>query len=204
MIGYYSYTVILTYLSLIFAMAGIHLSFNGFHQWAFICLIMCGICDTFDGMVARSKKNRTDEEKRFGIQIDSLCDLVAFGVFPAILGYTVGLSSVGWLAIEIFYVLAAVIRLAYFNVKEETRQQETDEKRKYYQGLPVTTASFILPLAYAFRDIIFGLDYIYGTLMVITGVLFIVDFKVPKVQSKGLAALAVLVIIELFQIVVMR
>ena len=78
MIGYYSYTVILTYLSLVFAMAGIHLSFNGMYQWAFICLIMCGICDTFDGMVARSKKNRTDEEKRFGIQIDSLCDLVAF------------------------------------------------------------------------------------------------------------------------------
>ncbi|EDS73831.1 CDP-alcohol phosphatidyltransferase [Thomasclavelia spiroformis DSM 1552] len=185
-------------------MAGIHLSFNGMYQWAFICLIMCGICDTFDGMVARSKKNRTDEEKRFGIQIDSLCDLVAFGVFPAILGYNVGLSSIGWLAIEIFYVLAAVIRLAYFNVKEETRQQETDEKRKYYQGLPVTTSSFILPLAYAFRYVIFELSYLYGALMLITGILFIVDFKVPKVQSKGLVALGILVIIELIQIVVMK
>lgn len=204
MIGYYSYTVILTYLSLVFAMAGIHLSFNGFYQWAFICLIMCGICDTFDGMVARSKKNRTDEEKRFGIQIDSLCDLVAFGVFPAILGYNVGLSSMGWLAIEIFYVLAAVIRLAYFNVKEETRQKETSEKRKYYQGLPVTTSSFILPMAYALRYVVFELSYIYGALMLITGILFIVDFKVPKVQSKGLVALGILVIIELIQIVVMK
>ena len=204
MIGYYSYTVILTYLSLIFAMAGIHFSFNGMYQWAFICLIMCGICDTFDGMVARSKKNRTDEEKRFGIQIDSLCDLVAFGVFPAILGYNVGLSSIGWLAIEIFYVLAAVIRLAYFNVKEETRQKETTEKRKYYQGLPVTTSSFILPMAYALRYVIFQLDYLYGALMLITGILFIVDFKVPKVQSKGLAALGVLVIVELIQIVVTK
>lgn len=204
MIGYYSYTVILTYLSLIFAMVGIHLSFNGMYQWAFICLIMCGICNTFDGMVARSKKNRTDEEKRFGIQIDSLCDLVAFGVFPAILGYNVGLSSIGWLAIEIFYVLAAVIRLAYFNVKEETRQKETTEKRKYYQGLPVTTSSFILPMAYALRYVIFQLDYLYGALMLITGILFIVDFKVPKVQSKGLAALGVLVIVELIQIVVTK
>ena len=165
---------------------------------------MCGICDTFDGMVARSKKNRTEDEKRFGIQIDSLCDLVAFGVFPAILGYNVGLSSMGWLAIEIFYVLAAVIRLAYFNVKEETRQQETTEKRKYYQGLPVTTSSFILPLAYALRYVIFGLDYIYGALMLVTGILFIVDFKVPKVQSKGLVALGVLVIVELIQIVVTK
>ena len=84
MIGFYSYTVILTYLSLVFAMVGIHLSVIGLYQWSFICLMMCGICDTFDGMVARSKKNRTEEEKKFGIQIDSLCDLISFGVFPTI------------------------------------------------------------------------------------------------------------------------
>ena len=64
MIGFYSYTVILTYLSLVFAMVGIHLSVIGIYQWSFICLMMCGICDTFDGMVARSKKNRTEEEKK--------------------------------------------------------------------------------------------------------------------------------------------
>lgn len=200
MIGFYNYTVILTYLSLAFAMVGIHLSFNGLYQWAFICLIMCGICDTFDGMVARSKKDRSEEEKRFGIQIDSLCDLISFGVFPAILGYNVGLSSVGWLAIEICYVLAAVIRLAYFNVTEETRQAKTSEKRKYYQGLPVTTSAFILPFAFSLRYVIFGLDYLYGTLMLITGILFIVDFKVPKIKGKGLAALGILVVVELVQI----
>ena len=176
MIGFYSYTVILTYLSLVFAMVGIHLSVIGLYQWSFICLMMCGICDTFDGMVARSKKNRTEEEKKFGIQIDSLCDLISFGVF------------------------AAVIRLAYFNVTEETRQQQTTEKRKYYQGLPVTTSAFILPFAFALRYVIFGLDYLYGTLMLITGILFVVDFKVPKLKGKGIIALGVLVVIELVQI----
>lgn len=201
MIGYYNYTVILTYISLAFAMVGIHLSVQGSYQWSFICLIMCGICDTFDGMVARSKKDRSEEEKKFGIQIDSLCDLIAFGVFPALLGYNVGLSSVGWLIIEICYVLAAVIRLAYFNVTEEIRQSQTEEKRKYYQGLPVTTSAFILPCAFALRYVVFGLDYLYGTLMLITGILFIVDFKVPKIKGKGLVALAVLVVIELIQIV---
>ena len=111
-----------------------------------------------------------------------------------------GLSSVGWLAIEILYVLAAVIRLAYFNVTEETRQQQTTEKRKYYQGLPVTTSAFILPFAFALRYVIFGLDYLYGTLMLITGILFVVDFKVPKLKGKGIIALGVLVVIELVQI----
>ena len=193
MIGYYSYTVILTYLSLVFAMAGIHLSFNGMYQWAFICLIMCGICDTFDGMVARSKKNRTEEEKRFGIQIDSLCDLVAFGVFPAILGYNVGLSSIGWLAIEIFYVLAAVIRLAYFNVQEETRQKETNEKRKYYQGLPVTSASLIFPAVCLLRHFLtVEMTYsIYAWVMFITAWAFIINFKVRKPGLKGILVMLV-------------
>lgn len=152
------------------------------------------------GMVARSKKNRTEEEKKFGIQIWFFMWSYFFGVFPAILGYNLGLSSVGWLAIEILYVLAAVIRLAYFNVTEETRQQQTTEKRKYYQGLPVTTSAFILPFAFALRYVIFGLDYLYGTLMLITGVLFVVDFKVPKLKGKGIIALGVLVVIELVQI----
>ena len=57
-------------------------------------------------------------------------------------------------------------------------------KKKYYQGLPVTTSSFILPLAYAFRYVIFELSYLYGALMLITGVLFIVDFKVPKYSQR--------------------
>jgi len=68
----------------------------------------------------------------------------------------------------------------------------------------VTTSSFILPMAYALRYVVFELSYIYGALMLITGILFIVNFKVPKVQSKGLVALGILVIVELIQIVVMK
>ena len=46
---------------------------------------MSGLLDTFDGKVARTKKNRTEDQKRFGIQIDSLCDIVCFGVCPVII-----------------------------------------------------------------------------------------------------------------------
>ena len=59
-------------------------------------------------------------------------------------------------------------------------------------------------MAYALRYVVFDLSYVYGTLMLITGILFIVDIKVPKVQSKGLVALGILVIVELIQIVVMK
>ena len=85
MIGVYDYTVILTYLSLVSAMCGCIVSTagNGHPYIGGFFLLFCGLCDTFDGKVARAKKNRTDREKAFGVQIDSLSDLVAFGVLPA-------------------------------------------------------------------------------------------------------------------------
>ena len=73
----------------------------------------------FDGKVARTKKDRTEVEKRFGIQIDSLADIVCFGVSPAILCYRMGMRGLTGVAILLFYVLAGLIRLAWFNVSEE-------------------------------------------------------------------------------------
>ena len=88
MIGFYDYTVILTYLSLLSAGAGIVVSLagGGHPFWGCFCLLFCGFCDAFDGKVARTKKGRTEMERNYGIQIDSLSDLVAFGVLPACIG----------------------------------------------------------------------------------------------------------------------
>ena len=88
MIGFYDYTVILTYLSVLSAGAGIIVSLTGAgHPYiGTMFLMLCGLCDTFDGKVARSKQNRTEKEKDFGVQIDSLSDLVAFGVLPTCIG----------------------------------------------------------------------------------------------------------------------
>ena len=88
MLGYYDYTVILTYFSLISAGVGIFLclSGNGHPYLGVFFLLFCGLCDAFDGKVARTKRDRTPEQRCFGIQIDSLSDLVAFGVLPACIG----------------------------------------------------------------------------------------------------------------------
>ncbi|WP_050637291.1 CDP-alcohol phosphatidyltransferase family protein [Candidatus Stoquefichus sp. SB1] len=188
MIGYYNYTVILTYLSLISALFGTHLAFRGNTVGSLICLLLCGAFDSFDGMVARTKKDRTEEEKKFGIQIDSLADMFSFGIFPALIGYTMGLDSWIWFVIFALYAVCAVSRLGYFNVAEEMRQKETTEKRKYYQGLPVTSSSLIFPAIYLLRYFLTPmLTYsIYGWVMLIVAIAFVVDFAVPKPGFKGI------------------
>ena len=84
MIGYYNYTVILTYVGMLFGFAGITYVGSGNLKMALICLLMAGLCDMFDGKVA-STRERTKQEKRFGVQIDSLSDLICFGGLPAVI-----------------------------------------------------------------------------------------------------------------------
>ena len=146
-----------------------------------------GLCDMFDGRIARTKKNRTAEQKGFGIQIDSLCDIVAFGILPAVI--TIVVCGSVWYAVLIaaLYVLAGLIRLAYFNVTEELRQQETDECRKTYTGLPITSAALIFPFFFCFLDIFQRAAILHVALLVVmalTGASFVMPFHIRKPRSK--------------------
>ena len=185
MLGFYNYTVILTYISLISGVTGMFFAVQGNVTAAVICLLFSGFCDLFDGKVARTKKDRTDQEKRFGIQIDSLCDIVCFGVLPAMIAVAVGCNRPWHAAAACFFVLCGLIRLAYFNVTEEDRQKATTENRKTYTGLPITSSSIIMPLVQCFRKL-FGaaLPWIYAALLIIVGILFISPITVKKPFSK--------------------
>lgn len=209
MIGFYNYTVILTYIGLASAVVGMTQVFGQNYRNALLCLIICGTCDMFDGKIARAKKDRTKQEKVFGIQIDSLCDLICFGMFTATLGYslTVGnekLKILGTVS-SVLFVLGAVIRLGYFNVVEQERQEITEEHREYYQGLPVTSVSLILPCIYILSVYFqfLPLEWMYNIAMMIIAFLFVLDFRVKKPGNVGviimtIAGLAVLAGVLIF------
>ncbi len=228
MIGFYDYTVILTYASLISAGIGIvtALSGEGHPYVGMFFLLLCGLCDTFDGAVARTKKNRTKMEKEFGIQIDSLSDLVAFGILPACIGSAAlrrstwfqGVQTLenGWktyivyfvlYTVLILYMLAALIRLAYFNVTEQERQETAGEsKRKEYTGLPVTNAALIFPtvLLIDFLCKPIDLTILYFVAVLFTGIAFLLKFTVKKWSKKGLWFVVGLGVFELLLFIIFR
>ena len=144
MLGFYNYTVILTYLGMLSGFTGIVCASSGNLKGALICLVIAGVCDMFDGKIA-STMERTRQEKRFGVQIDSLSDLICFGVLPAMIVY-VSLSGRLRLIPCALYTLCALIRLAWFNVDEEERQDRESGRRKVYLGLPVTSAAVLFPV----------------------------------------------------------
>ena len=183
-IGFYNYTVILTYLSLVSGLLGMRFACNGKIGLAICCLLFSGVCDMFDGVVARTKKDRDADQKNFGIQIDSLCDAICFGVTPATILYFSGVNSALGVAFLVFYVLCGVIRLAFFNVLETKRQTTEGGCAKSYRGLPVTTSSMIFPLFYLIGLVAPGnvMQILYYILPVVVGFLFIFDFSVPKID----------------------
>ena len=194
-LGIYDYTVILTYISLGISVFGITRALEGDFKVAIFCLALSGLCDMFDGKIARTKKNRTDDEKNFGIQIDSLCDVVCFGI----------VNTPAGIGALIFYSVASVIRLAYFNVSEAKRQNETSENRQYYQGLPITSMAIILPFLYLMRRYC-GLYFliVIHIAVIIVGLLFILDIKVKKPQNPVrilLVAVVALALAKMFRLI---
>ncbi len=209
MLGFYNYTVILTYASLLISSVGIYLAAAGHPFYALCCLLASGICDMFDGKIARTRKKSTAEEKRFGIQIDSLCDVICFGVLPSAVG--VGLVSEQALPVRIavwtiaaLYVLCGLIRLAYFNVTEETRQAKEGGRRTHFQGVPITTAAVVFPLVYGVAELLFSFGgipaaiapWLYPAFLFITGTAFITPVRVRKPRGVGLAVLGVIGLCE--------
>ncbi len=209
MIGFYNYTVILTYISLTISSLGISLAATGKPYGAVLCLVASGVCDMFDGKIARTRKDSTEEERRFGIQLDSLCDIVCFGVLPAVIG--VSLFHAGrypaphyasW-TLGALLILCALIRLAYFNVTEETRQATETGRRTHYEGLPVTSSALIFPFAYLMTLVLPtpAAIFVYPAFLMATAILFIAPIRVPKPHGRGLVFLSLIGLCELAALV---
>ena len=186
LVGFYNYTVWLTYAGAAAAVCGIFFSAGGHPFWGVICLLFAGATDMFDGKIASTMK-RNEAEKNFGIQIDSLCDLMSFGVLPVAIGYGLGLSGGFFFVSAVLYIICAIIRLAYFNVDEIMRQKNENGSRKTYYGLPVTAAAMLFPLIYGMKDLLGAvLLPVYQVALFAVAAAFILKFKIRKPRGAAL------------------
>jgi CDP-diacylglycerol---serine O-phosphatidyltransferase len=109
----------------------------------FVLLPLALVCDVLDGVVARMTHTRRSV---LGADLDSLADVISFGVAPAVLGYTLGLRG-GWdMLCLTYFVVCGVSRLARFNVTAEALADETTGKVRYFEGTPIPTSIAIVAL----------------------------------------------------------
>jgi CDP-diacylglycerol--serine O-phosphatidyltransferase len=100
------------------------------------------VLDLLDGFIARLTGSSSD----FGVQLDSLADVVSFGVAPAVLGFTLGLRG-GWdMLLLTYFIVCGVSRLARFNVTAAALADAETGKVKYFEGTPIPTSILIVAI----------------------------------------------------------
>ena len=195
-IGKYNKSLIITYIGVASAIIGMSFAMQKDFRYAMICLVVAGVCDLFDGKVARMCK-RTKEEKLFGIEIDSLADMVGFVVFPVVIGYSLGLNAWFYILGYVLLVLAGITRLGFFNIT--VVEKNTDKPVSSYNGLPVTSTSIIVPFFWFLSEAINGLEFslLYPYIIYITAFLFVFKFSIPKLKGKAYIVVGILALIGL-------
>lgn len=195
-IGKWNKSVILTYIGLVTSIVGMFLCyrFENSINWAISCLIIAGICDLFDGAIARKCK-RTEEEKNFGIQLDSLVDTISFIALPVTILFKMQMNSWYQLIIIAIFAICGIARLAYFNISVE----DNNTPVKYYCGLPVTFTALILPVFYLLKyavpvDIF---NVLYTVLVLVVAILNILNIKILKPKGIAYGVFSILAIIML-------
>lgn len=178
-IGYYRKCDILTMCGTFLAFIGIILAINDHFTFSAFCLFLCGVCDGFDGKLARMKRYKK-EQKVYGAQLDSLSDVICFGVFPVILTSLI-CNNIYVYIISAIYMLCGLVRLAYFN----TLDIMPKSNKNVFIGVPITTVAIIYPIIlFIIRFINFNiLKIVMPIILLILSISYIlnIEFKKPDI-----------------------
>ena len=131
-------------LGLLSAVFGIYFAIEANFLAAMISLLWAVLFDWYDGIIARKMKGRTREQGALGAQLDSMIDIVSFGVLPAVLLLSYGDYSLWYMPGAFIVIASAAIRLSYFNIYGLI-------DNKTYLGLSVDSNGLILPLLFLFE-----------------------------------------------------
>jgi len=143
---------ILTLVGVCIGLSSIKFAFDGKFELSIIAVIVAGIIDGLDGRIARLIKGTS----KVGKELDSLTDVISFGVAPAFIMYFWSLSEIGrlgWL-ISLIYVVCVALRLARFNINSEA---ESSWKDNFFEGIPSPAGGILvlMPLIYSFSEVQF-------------------------------------------------
>ena len=177
-------------LGLLSAVIGIYFAIQGNFQAALIGVLWAVLFDWYDGIIARKMKGRTKVQGVFGAQLDSMIDIVSFGILPAIILLRYGNYNIWFLPGAFVIIAASAIRLTYFNVYGLIDS-------KTYKGFPLDNNVLILAFVFLFEGFFTHSTFsiiIYVLLMLLSA-LNLSSIPTPKFGGKWVYALVAYVLI---------
>lgn len=172
------------------AVLGIYFAVLGNFQAAMIGLLWAVFFDWSDGIIARRMQGRTDEQRAFGGQLDSLIDIVSFGICPAVVLLSYGQFSPWFIPGAFIIVAAGVIRLSYFNVFGLAGKST-------YMGLAIDNNGIILAFVFLFNGLVSQTVFtviLYASLMVLAA-LNVAPIRTPKLTGRWYYVLIIYILV---------
>ncbi len=182
-IGYYSLANCVTLFGLLSSVTACFLAANGNFKFAVYMLFLACLCDIVDGTIARANRNRSLDDKNFGIQLDSICDVVSFGVTPCFIAFSFGFDGFLDVLIYGFFIICGAIRLAYFNT---LANKNPGKKMKYFRGVPIPFSTFIVTFLFLLTTFIPASVTVWLFRLLFLGLAFayILNIRVKKPNGK--------------------
>ena len=165
---------IVTLLGVICAITGMLLCFISKTGFAAVLLAVSGICDGFDGYFAK-KVRKPNQSSEYGVELDSLADIICAGVFPVVVSMSLGFTKWYNLIIYILFIMCGITRLTYYNVNSSSKN--------YFNGVPITVSAFLIPIVYLiFRNITTRLYLMIGLMcsFILLSILYVTNVKIKK------------------------
>ncbi|MCD6556097.1 MAG: CDP-alcohol phosphatidyltransferase family protein, partial [Bacteroidales bacterium] len=177
-------------LGLMSAVTGIYFAIQGNFQAAIIGVLWAVLFDWYDGIIARKMKGRTKVQGDFGAQLDSMIDIVSFGILPAIILLSYGNYDIWFLPGAFVIIAAGAVRLTYFNVYGLIDS-------KTYKGFPLDNNVLILAFLFLFEGFFSHSTFsiIIYTLMMLLSALNLSSIPTPKFGGKWVYALVAYVLV---------
>lgn len=176
-IGYYRLCDLLTMTGTAFAITGIFLAINGYCLYAVFCLIFSGICDAFDGKLASLHKS-DKLQKNYGIELDSLSDIISFGILPIIIAVCTAECTLITYIVFSFYVLCGLVRLAYYNVLSINKVEDGN----HFIGVPITAVAIFFPIIWLASYYVEWIQFNFTLFFLIFAILYIIPIKIEKID----------------------
>ncbi len=200
-IGFFSLANSVTLFGLALSVTSCFLAACGNFKFAIYLLFLACICDMFDGKIARNGKKRSNAEVFYGIQLDSLCDVISFGVTPCFIAYSFGFKGTLDIIIYIVFIACGVTRLAYFNTLTNTNPAKAS---KIFRGVPIPMSVFVVTFLFMLTTFIqpYVSIWLFRIVYLCLGLAFVLKINIKKPDIKKGMMLVVIEIIMLLVLVI--
>ncbi len=196
-IGFFSIANTITVCGLISSVISCFLAANGNYKLAIYMMFLACLCDTFDGRIARSNPNRSDAQKFYGVQLDSLCDVISFGVTPCFIAFSFGFDGLLDVIIYSIFIACGAIRLAYFNTLANANPNKPN---KGFRGVPIPMSTFVITILFVLATFIPAsvTVWIFRTTLLALAIAFVLNIRIKKPNLKTAVTLIGIEVLLLF------